>query len=70
MGGLFSTCASTRPYSEDRVELIKPRAEFSASVLEGSEEEKKRDMRIHIGPLDGQTTLTAEQEAGRRRFGM
>ena len=68
MGGLFSTCAGTRPSSEDRDELIKPRLEFQDQA--GDEENEKRVSRIMIAPAEGRGGLTPEQEKGRQRFGM
>ena len=72
MGNLFNVCASARAIPTERKSVekrrfeVQPETELPPTITE----DEKPILKAMIGPIGGRGPLNAEQEAGRRRFGM
>ena len=68
MGNVFNICGATRVKPRQAsVEIRRFEQQTEQPAVAGDE---KTILRAMIGPIGGPGKLTAEQDAGRRRFGM
>lgn len=68
MGNVFNTCGATRDKPRQAsVEIRRFEQQTEQPVVA---EDEKTILKAMIGPIGGSGKLTAEQDAGRRRFGM
>ena len=71
MGNLFNVCASARALPTERRSVEKRRFETETELPNTTVvQDEKPILKAMIAPIGGHGPLNAEQEAGRRRFGM